>query len=467
MMEWMDNQEFRRYGHQVVDWIGDYLDDIRQYPVLPSVRPGDLTDRLPAQAPDHGEPMDAILEDFQRLILPAVTHWNHPRFYAYFAISASYPGILGEMLAAGLNVNGMLWKSCPAVTELEQVTLGWLREWIGLPEEFFGIIYDTASMSTMHAIAAAREMADPESRKRGNLPGLVMYTSEQAHSSVEKAGITLGIGQDNIRKVPVDDSFRMRSDALREMVAEDQRAGKRPFCIVPTVGTTSTSSIDPVDAVADIADECGAWLHVDAAYGGAAAVLPELQSILKGAERAHSLVVNPHKWLFTPVDLSAFYTRKPEILRQAFSLVPAYLRTEDDPRAVNYMDYGVQLGRRFRALKLWFIMRHYGREGIAELIRKHIAYAQRLAGLIRAHPDFEVAAPVPFSLICFRYRGSDEENQALLESINASGKAFLSPTTLNGRFVLRLAIGNIATQWEDLEETWNLVRQSAKKVLIS
>jgi len=460
----MDNQEFRRYGHQVVDWIGDYLDDIRQYRVLPDVQPGELTDRLPARAPDLGEPMDAILEDFQRLILPAVTHWNHPRFYAYFAISASYPGILGEMLAAGLNVNGMLWKSCPAVTELEQVTLGWLREWIGLPQEFFGIIYDTASMSTMHAIAAAREMVDPESRKRGNLQGLVMYTSEQAHSSVEKAGITLGIGQDNIRKVPVDDAFRMRPDALREMVAADQRAGKRPFCIVPTVGTTSTSSIDPIDSIADVAEEAGAWLHVDAAYGGAAAILPELQSILKGAERAHSLVVNPHKWLFAPVDLSAFYTRKPEILRQAFSLVPAYLQTREDPRAVNYMDYGVQLGRRFRALKLWFIMRHYGREGIAELIRTHITYAQRLAGLIRAHPDFEVAAPVPFSLICFRYRGSDEENQALLDSINASGKAFLSQTTLNGRFVLRLAIGNIATQWEDLEETWNLVRQAAKKV---
>ncbi len=233
-------------------------------------------------------------------------------------------------------------------------------------------------------------------------------------------------------------------------MAADQRAGKRPFCIVPTVGTTSTSSIDPVDAIADVAEECGAWLHVDAAYGGAAAVVPELQSILDGAERAHSLVVNPHKWLFTPIDLSAFYTRKPEILRRAFSLVPEYLRTAEDPRAVNYMDYGVQLGRRFRALKLWFIMRHYGREGIAELIRAHIDYAQRLAGLIREHPDFEVAAPTPFSLICFRYLGSDDENRALLEAVNASGKAFLSHTVLNGRFVLRLAIGNIGTQWEDV-----------------
>jgi len=257
----------------------------------------------------------------------------------------------------------------------------------------------------------------------------------------------------------------MRVDLLRETVAADQRAGKRPFCIVPTVGTTSTSSIDPVNAVADVAEECGAWLHVDAAYGGAAAVVPELQSVLDGAERADSLVVNPHKWLFTPVDLSAFYTRRPEILRRAFSLVPEYLRTAEDPRAVNYMDYGVQLGRRFRALKLWFIMRHYGREGIADLIRQHIDYAQRLAQLIREHSDFELAAPTPFALICFRYIGSDEDNRALLEAINASGKAFLSHTVLNGRFVLRLAIGNMATQWEDLEETWNLVRQTAKKAV--
>src|ERR1700722_8659558 len=338
---------------------------------------------------------------------------------------------------------------------------------MGLPTEFFGIIYDTASISTLHAIAAAREMADPESRTRGNAPGLVMYTSQHAHSSVEKAGITLGIGQDNIRKIPVDDAFRMRVDVLRETVAADQRAGKRPFCIVPTVGTTSTSSIDPVDAVANVADECGAWLHVDAAYGGAAAAVAEVQAVLNGAGRAHSLVVNPHKWLFTPVDLSAFYTRKPEILRQAFSLVPEYLRTAEDPRAVNYMDYGVQLGRRFRALKLWFIMRHYGREGIAEIIRKHIDYAQRLAGMIREHPDFEVAAPTPFSLICFRYRGSDDENRRLLDAVNASGKAFLPHTELHGRFVLRLAIGNISTQWEDLEETWNLVRQTAKRAVTS
>jgi aromatic-L-amino-acid decarboxylase len=455
----MTNDEFRRYGHQVVDWMADYLENIRDYPVLSKAQPGDLVDRLPRSAPEQGEPMDEILEDFEQSILPAVTHWNHPRFLAYFAISGSPPGILGEMLTATLNVNGMLWKSSPAVTELEQVTLSWLRQWMGLPQELFGIIYDTASMASMHGIAAAREMADPEVRTRGNSGRLTMYTSEQSHSSIEKGAITLGIGQQNVRQIPVDENFRMRVDLLRERMEADRLAGHQPFLVVATVGTTSTSSIDPVPAIADVAEEFGAWLHVDAAYGGAAAVVPELRGILAGAERAHSLVVNPHKWLFTPIDLSVFYTSRPEILRRAFSLVPEYLKTGEDPRAVNLMDYGVQLGRRFRALKLWFVMRNLGHEGVCRIIRSHIGYAQKLADLIRSHPDFEVAAPTPFSLICFRYRGSDDDNRALLEKVNASGKAFLSHTVLNGRFVLRLAIGNIATEWQDLEEVWELVKQ--------
>ena len=460
--EEMNNEEFRRYGHQVVDWMADYLENIRDYPVLPAMQPGDLVDRLPASAPEHGESMDAILEDFQHSIVPALTHWNHPRFLAYFAVSGSPQGILGEMLTAALNVNGMLWKSCPAVTELEQVTLSWLRQWMGLPQEFFGIIYDTASISSMHAIAAAREMADPEVRTRGNTGRLVMYTSEHSHSSIEKDAITLGIGQDNVRQIAVDENFRMRVDILRERMEADRRAGWTPFLVVATVGTTSTSSIDPVPAIADVAEAQGVWLHVDAAYGGAAAVVPEFRGILAGAERAHSLVVNPHKWLFTPIDLSVFYTSQPEILRRAFALVPEYLKTGQDSRAVNYMDYGVQLGRRFRALKLWFVMRNLGHEGICNLIRSHIGYAQKLANLIRAHPDFEVAAPTPFSLICFRYRGTDDDNRDLLEKINASGKAFLSHTVLDGRFVLRLAIGNMATQWQDLEEVWDLVQSVSR-----
>jgi aromatic-L-amino-acid decarboxylase len=306
-------------------------------------------------------------------------------------------------------------------------------------------------------------MAEPESRRKGNSGRLVMYVSEHANFSVEKAGMTLGIGRDNIRQIPSDDAFRMRVDSLQEAISVDLEAGQKPFCVVPTVGTTSTSSIDPVQAIADVAEEYGAWLHVDAAYGGAAAILPELQSILAGAERAHSVVVNPHKWLFTPMDLSAFFTREPELLRRAFSLVPEYVKTAEDPRAVNFMEYGIQLGRRFRALKLWFVMRHYGRQGVCAILRSHIEYAQRLAGLIRASPDFEIAAPTPFSLVCFRYRGSDDDNRALLESVNASGKTFLSHTVLNGRFVLRLAIGNMATRWEDVEEVWELMKHSAKK----
>jgi aromatic-L-amino-acid decarboxylase len=456
----MSPADFRKYGHEVVDWIAGYLEEIREYPVLPDCEPGDLVDRLPASPPEHGVGMDAILEDFRSLIMPAVTHWNHPRFHAYFSVSASGPGILAEMLTAALNVNGMLWKSCPAATELEQVTLSWLRQWLGLPEQFFGIIYDTASVSTMHAIAAAREMADPEARVRGGAAGLVLYTSEQSHSSVEKGALALGIGQRNVRKIRTDSQFRMDPEALQEAVSEDLEHGRKPFCVVASVGTTSTSSIDPIPPIADIAEAHGMWLHVDGAYGGSAAVVPEYRHILEGAERAHSMVINPHKWLFTPIDVSVLYTREPEILRRGFSLVAEYLKTAENPRAVNYMDYGVQLGRRFRALKLWFVFRYFGHAGVCAIIRNHIDWTRRLADIIRTDPDFEVVAPAPLSLICFRHRGSDEVNRKLMDSVNASGKAFLSHTVLNGQFVIRLAIGDIKTTWEDLEETWHVISKS-------
>ncbi|MEO8127556.1 MAG: pyridoxal-dependent decarboxylase [Bryobacteraceae bacterium] len=457
----MSPDEFRRAGHEVVDWIADYLAGIRDYPVVSQVQPGELTQLLPTSAPLQGESIDDILTDFRSLVIPAVTHWNHPRFHAYFSVSASAPGILAEMLTAALNVNGMVWKSCPAATELEQVTLGWLREWLGLPEEFFGIIHDTASISTMHAIAAARELVDPEARTRGSLPNLTVYTSSQAHSSVEKGAIALGIGQDNVRKIPVDADFRMIPAALAQAMEQDVAAGRKPCCVVPSVGTTSTSSIDPVPAIADIAERYHAWLHVDASYGGPAAVVPELRHIFDGTSRAHSLVVNPHKWLFTPIDLSAFYTRRPDILRRAFSLVPEFLRTAEDGSVVNYMDYGVPLGRRFRALKLWFVMRYFGRERVADLIRAHVAWAHELAEDIRSDERFELAAPVPLSLICFRYKGTDEQNRTLLDRVNASGIAFLSHTVLNGKFVLRLAIGNIRTTEADLQQVWSSIQSIA------
>ncbi|HET8550353.1 MAG TPA: pyridoxal-dependent decarboxylase [Bryobacteraceae bacterium] len=458
----MSPEQFRRAAHEAVDWVADYLATIRDLPVLPRVRPGDLTDQLPAAGPERGEAIDDILRDFRDLIVPATTHWNHPRFHAYFSVSAAGPAIIAEMLAAALNVNHMVWQSGPAQAELEQVSLGWLRDWLGLPESFFGVMYDTASISTMHALICARELVCPEARREGSVGGrLVVYTSEQAHSSVEKSAIAIGIGQNNVRRIPVDDEFRMLPEALEEAIESDLHRGKQPCCIVPTVGTTSTTSVDPVRAIAAIAERARAWLHVDASCSGAAAILPEYRWLLDGCERAQSFVVNPHKWLFTPVDLSAFYTSRPDILKRALSLVPEYLKTREDARALNFMDYGVPLGRRFRALKLWFVLRWFGREGITRILRNHLAWTHELADEIRAHPDFELCAPVPVSLICFRYRGTDDQNRELLERINASGRAFLSHTVLNGRYVLRLSVGNVRATCEDLRITWETIQSCA------
>ncbi|HUS05575.1 MAG TPA: pyridoxal-dependent decarboxylase [Bryobacteraceae bacterium] len=457
----MPPEEFRQAAHQAVDWVADYLSAVRNYPVLPQLRPGDLVDLLPKSAPDQGEPIGDILADFEEQILPAVTHWNHPRFHAYFATSASGPGILAELLTAALNVNGMLWKASPASAELEQVTLSWLRQWLHLPEEWFGVIFDTASTSTMHALGAARAFVEADARIRGGSQNLTVYTSEQAHSSVEKGAVSIGLGQGNVRKIPVDAEFRMRPDALGQAIESDVSLGKTPCCIVPTVGTTSTSSIDAIEPAAELAERYGAWLHVDAAYGGPAAILPELRHILNGASRAHSLVVNPHKWMAVPLDLSVLYTSRPDMLRNAFSLIPEYLRTGEDERAVNFMDYGVPLGRRFRSLKLWFVLRYFGREQMMEMLRLHIALAAQLASKIEAHENFELRAPVPLSLVCFRYQGSDEANRQLLDDINASGRAFLSHTVLNGKFVLRLAIGNIRVTPADIEETWSCIQECA------
>jgi aromatic-L-amino-acid decarboxylase len=457
-------EDFRQAGHQTVDWIAEYLTNVADMPVLAQTKPGDLLDALPKSAPEKGETFDAILRDFDRLVMPAVTQWNHPRFFAYFACTGSTPAILGEMLAAALNTNGLHWKTSPAVAELEQRALDWLRQWIGVPEGWFGIVYDTASTSSMHAVVCARELADPEARTAGSRNDLVLYTSDQSHMSIEKGAIAVGVGQKNIRKVPSDGEFRMRADALATMVEEDKRAGKRPFCVVATVGTTSTTSIDPVPQIADVAEKHGLWLHVDAAYAGAAAILPEQRHIMAGVERAHSLVFNAHKWLFTPIDLSAFYTRRPDILRRAFSLTPDYLKTQDDPRAHNLMDYGVPLGHRFRALKLWFVMRYFGRERIEAILRSHIQWAQDFAALVDAHPKFERVAPVPLSVVCFRYKGSDDENRAILEKVNASDRMFIASTVLNGKLTLRLAIGQLETSWSDVQEAWELLQKAAEEL---
>ena len=459
----MSPEEFRAAAHETVDWIADYLGDIRELPVVPGVQPGDLSDRLPATGPEHGESMETILADFRNLIVPGITHWNHPRFFGYFSISASGPGILGEMLSAALNVNHMLWKTSPAATELEQVTLGWLRQWLGLPGDFFGIIHDTASTGSLHAILAARELAAPEVRLTGQHPTLVLYASEHAHSSIDRGALAAGIGLDNVRHIPSDDQFRMRPDSLKGAIEADLAAGRKPFCVVATAGTTSTTSVDNIAEIGEVARRYRLWFHVDAAYAGSAAILDEHRHILNGAAQADSLVVNPHKWLFTPVDLSILYTRRPEIMRRMLSLeeTPPYLESSQQSRAVNLSDYSLALGRRFRSLKLWFVLRSFGREGIARILRNHMQWAHDLARRIPEDSRFEVSAPVLFSLVCFRYKGSDQDNRDLLDRINASGRAFLSGTTLNGKFVLRLTIGNVAATEKDVLETWEWIRSSA------
>jgi aromatic-L-amino-acid decarboxylase len=464
--------ELRAALEQAAEWCASYLDRVGDLPVLSRVEPGEIAAALPEHAPEHGEPLAEILADVDRVLIPGITHWNHPGFMAYFGISGSPPGILGETVAAALNVNAMLWRTSPAATELEQRVLRWVAEMTGLPADWFGEITDTASASTMYALAAAREAAGLDIRTRGmagrtDLPPLRMYTSDQAHSSVEKACIALGIGQDGLRKIPSDAAFRMRADLLAEAVAADVAAGVRPLAVVATVGTTSTTSIDPIPEIADVCERHGMWLHVDAAYGGSAAVVPEMRYVLDGCERADSVVVNPHKWLFTPVDCSLLYTARPADLKAAFSLIPAYLTTPEDGGVVNLMDYGLSLGRRFRALKLWMVIRAYGAEGLATMISGHIELARRLAAAIEAEPGWELLAPVPFSTVCFRRRpeGVDDEaalrrlNEAIIEHVNADGRAFVSHTDLGGRYAVRVAIGNMATSAEHVDTAWELMRQ--------
>jgi aromatic-L-amino-acid decarboxylase len=474
----LDPEEFRRHGHDVVDWIASFLEAPERHPVLARVKPGDIRGALPPTAPGEPEPLDRVLADFERVILPGLTHWNHPGFFAYFAISGSAPGILGELLSAALNVNAMLWRTSPAATELEEVVLDWLRELLGLPGSFRGVIYDTASISTLCALAAAREAAGLDIRERGmagrgDLPRLRVYTSEQAHSSVEKGAIVLGFGRDGVRKIPTDGEFRMDPAALARAVQEDRGAGWRPVAVCATVGTTGTTSVDPVPAIADVARREGLWLHVDAAYGGVAAIVPEQRHVLAGCERADSIVVNPHKWLFTPIDCSALFCRRPDVLKQAFTLVPSYLQTPEGTPVENYMDWGPQLGRRFRALKLWMVLRAFGRSGIEARLREHLRLGQLFAGWIDADPDWERIAPVPFSTVVFRLRPRawapddprlDGLNARLLEAVNASGEVFLSHVVLGGRYVIRLAIGNIRTEERHVLRAWEILRAEALRL---
>jgi len=465
--------EFRAAFDRVAAWIDDYYREGRRYPVLSRSRPGELVAALPREAPADGEPFDRIFADFERYVVPGITHWNHPRFFAYFAISAARVTVLAEALAAALDVNAMLWRTSPAATELEDVTLGWLRTMLGLPAAFAGIVYDTASIGGFTALAAARERLDLDVRARGmggrtDLPALRVYVTEHTHSHIEKGAIALGVGRDNVVNIPVDDAFAMRPDALARAIDDDVARGMRPMCAVATVGTTSTTSTDPVAAIRAITRERAVWLHVDAAYGGPAAILPEFRWLLDPAHDADSIVVNPHKWLFVPVDLSVLYVRDPELLRRTFSLVADYLVTPEAD-VHNYMDYGLQLGRRFRALKLWFALRTYGVSGMQERVRTHIALAQELATWIEAEPQWTIAAPHPLSVVCFRYAPEPERNEeaidalnlAIMDAVNATGEVFLSSTRLHGRVVLRIAIGNERTTRDDVRLAWDLLRREA------
>jgi aromatic-L-amino-acid decarboxylase len=468
-------KDFREHAHRVADWIADYLERPERFPVLSRVRPGDIRRALPSTAPDQGEPFDAIFADFERVIMPGITHWNHPGFFAYFAITSSAPGVLAEFLSAALNQQAMLWRTSPAATELEEVALAWLRQLVGLPGGFEGVIYDTASVSTLHALAAAREAAVPRVRAAGltarsDLQGVRVYCGEHAHTSVDKAVILLGLGHEALTRIPADAEFRMRPALLARAMAEDRAAGRLPIAVVATVGSTSTTSVDPVADIAEICRGEQVWLHVDAAYAGVAAMVPGYEWILRGAEHADSIVLNPHKWLFTPFDLSVLYCRRMDVLRQAFSLTPEYLKTsEGDAGVRNLMDTGIQLGRRFRALKLWMILRHFGAEGLRAHLAEHMRLARTFAAWVDASERFERIAPVPFSVVCFRLRASDGPSDEaaharILDAVNASGEVFLSHTRLDGRYVFRLAIGNLHTTERHVARAWELLNSAAAQL---
>lgn len=468
----MPKEDFRRFGYEIIDWIADYFERLEDLPVLSQNQPGDLKNTLPTAAPEKGEDFGEVLQDVEKLILPAVTHWNHPNFHGLFSTSTSSVGVFGEMLSAAFDMKAMLWRTSPASTELEPVVLDWLRQMVRLPEDFKGVIYDTASISTLHGIAMARERLNLGIRENGmsgraDLPLLRVYCSEQTHNSIDKAVILLGLGQKSLVKIPTNDRFEMDTEKLSEAIREDKMRGYLPFCVIPTIGTTSSSSVDNVEKVADICERNNLWLHVDTAYAGSAAIVPEFQHYFKGWERANSIVTNPHKWLFTPFDLSVLYVKDLDLLKRTFSLVAEYLKVTET--VTNQMDYGIQLGRRFRSLKLWFVMRYFGQEGLIERLREHCRLARLFANWVDDSENFEMIAPVPFALVCFRacpknVEDLDALNEKIMNEINASGEAYLSHTKLNGKFTLRLSVGSIRVEERHLRKVWDLLNEKVKSI---
>jgi aromatic-L-amino-acid/L-tryptophan decarboxylase len=470
----MHPEEFRRHAHELVDWMADYLSGVGDLPVTPAVRPGDVSRRLPAAPPAEGEPFAALFDDFRELIVPGMTHWNHPGWFAYFPGNNSPPSILGEMLTSAMGAQCMSWATSPAATELEQTTMDWLRQMLGLPEEFVGVIQDTASTATLVALLSARERATGGAAGLRGMdagPRLTVYASREAHSSVDKGVKLAGYGLDRLRRIPGDAAFALDPAALQHAIQEDVAAGLKPACVVASIGTTSSTAVDPVPAIAAICRRHDIWLHVDAAYAGAAAIVPELRGYFAGMESADSIVLNPHKWLLTNFDCTAYYVRDRDALLSTFSLTPEYLRTAHDAEVVNYRDWGIQLGRRFRALKLWFVIRSYGVEGLRAIIRRHVALAGELAAWVDESADFERVAPVPFGLVCFRYRRAgktdqelDELNERLLKEVNATRRVCLTHTRLAGRYVIRMVIGQRATERRHVAEAWDLIREAAGKL---
>jgi aromatic-L-amino-acid decarboxylase len=474
-------EEFRAALHRAADWVADYRERIEGRRVAPPSKPGDVAALLPHAMPESPSPLSEIFDELDRVVLPHVVNWGHPSFLGYFGSTTTAPGIVGEMLAAALNVSAMTWSTSPAATEMETVVLTWMRRALGMPEEFTGVVYDTASVALLHALAAAREGLGLDVRRRGlagrtDVPPLRVYASEQAHSSIEKAAVTLGLGEENVVRVATDERFRMDVGALRAALEEDRRAGALPLAVVATTGTTSTAACDPVEEIAGLCRARGVWLHVDAAYGGALALLAEYAHVARALSSADSLVVNPHKWLFVPLDFSALYTRRPELLRKTFSLVPEYLRGDAERGEVNYMDYGVQLGRRFRALKAWAVFKTFGRAGLESRIREHLRLARHFARGVEASEGFELAAPPEMAVVCFRAlppmslgaderdARSDELNRALVEAVNATGRAYLTHTTLRGRVAARVAVGNVLTEERHLDDLLALLRDEAARL---
>lgn len=469
----MTPDEFRKQGHAAVEWVARYMEEVETYPVLSQVQPGDIRAKLPAHPPEQGESLDAVLRDMDDIVMPGITHWQSPDFFAYFPSNTSGPSIVGDLLCAGLNVQGMMWINSPALTEVETHMMDWLVELMGLPERFSsrgdggGVIEDSASSSTLCAILAARERATGLASNHAGCDGsLVAYASTHTHSHLEKDIRVAGIGSDNLRCVGVDETYAMRPDLLEQAIQADLAAGRKPFLVVATIGTTSSNAFDPVAAIGEICQKYGLWLHVDGAMCGTAAVAPEYRWVNKGLELADSYVFNPHKWMFTGFDCSAFFVADRAALVNALSILPEYLRNAATASGavIDYRDWQVPLGRRFRALKLWCVIRHYGVEGLRFHVRSHVALAQEFKHWVLEHPQFELAAPAPLNLVCFRHKAGDEASQAVMDTVNASGRMFLSHTKLDDRLVLRMCVGQAKTEARHVRAAWDLLREAAEAV---